>query len=142
MVAINFKPEFAEQVESGQKTQTIRKVRKNPIKAGDKLTLYTGQRTNDCRKLGEVVCVEVIEIEINNKDIRFYYNNREQVSVFRKGIAGNLGMVDHFAIQDGFTGWGEMRHFFQEHYGLPFEGVVIRWEAPGGISTGHNRESL
>ncbi len=64
MPSINFKPEFAEAVKNGTKRQTIRQVRKNPIKPGDMLTMFTGQRTKDCRKLCMHKCKSVEEIEI------------------------------------------------------------------------------
>jgi len=38
-------------VESGEKRQTIRAVRKRPIKVGDKLHLYSGLRTKKARNL-------------------------------------------------------------------------------------------
>lgn len=52
---INFKQQFAEMVESGEKRQTIRRERKGhrQIGKGDHLKLYTGLRTKQCRLLGE-----------------------------------------------------------------------------------------
>lgn len=64
MAAINFKEEFAPDVEFGSKRQTIRKVRKNPIVAGEELKLYTGQRTKKCRLLKVARCTRVIPIVI------------------------------------------------------------------------------
>lgn len=49
MVAFNFMPQFAPLVASGTKTQTIRQTAR--AKPGDRLQLYTGQRTKACRKL-------------------------------------------------------------------------------------------
>ena len=52
---------FIDKILSGEKRQTIR--RASPkwanVKAGDKLTLYTGLRTKQCRKLGEAVVESV-----------------------------------------------------------------------------------
>ena len=53
MPALNFRAEFADAVERGEKCQTIRAYRKdgrNP-KPGDTLHLYTGMRTRACRRL-------------------------------------------------------------------------------------------
>lgn len=53
MVAYNFAAQFAEAVETRKKRQTIRAPRKDNrhAKVGDKLQLYTGMRTTNCRKL-------------------------------------------------------------------------------------------
>ena len=67
MPALNFKAEFAPLVESGEKRQTIRKLRKDgrDPKVGDALYLYTGMRTKKCRKLGIAPCESVQPIEID-----------------------------------------------------------------------------
>lgn len=62
MVAYNFQERFADDVAHGIKKQTIRA--KARCKPGDKLQLYTGQRTKNCRKLGEGVCTSVTPIKI------------------------------------------------------------------------------
>lgn len=49
---------FKEKILDGTKTQTIRKLRKRPIKEGDKLYLYWYLRQKDCEKLGESICTE------------------------------------------------------------------------------------
>jgi hypothetical protein len=64
MPALNFRPQFADLVSSGQKTQTIRQVRKCPIKVGDTLWLYTGMRTKQCRLLADAVVTDVQGIQI------------------------------------------------------------------------------
>lgn len=89
MVAFNFSPEFAEAVAAGTKRQTIRRTKR--AKSGDRVTLYTGQRTKACRKLGEGVC-EVVDY----------------VGIRPDGITlGNVTKhprdVDDFARADGFA---------------------------------------
>lgn len=51
MPTLNSTEHDAELIESDLKRQTIQKVRKNPIKIGDKLFLYTGLRTKKSRNL-------------------------------------------------------------------------------------------
>jgi len=51
MPALNFQSRFADLVASGKKRQTIRPVRRHPIKAGDLLHLFTGMRTKRCKRL-------------------------------------------------------------------------------------------
>ncbi len=86
MPAINFKAQFASDVELGIKRQSIRPRGKRVYKVGDKLTLYTGQRTKACRKLGTAIISEVFDIDIVFTDllnkplpepvIRFYVENQ------------------------------------------------------------------
>lgn len=53
---------FIDKILSGEKRQTIRKDGKKwkNVKVGDKLTLYTGLRTKDCRKLGEAEVESIV----------------------------------------------------------------------------------
>ena len=115
MPAINFKKQFTDQILCGEKRQTIRPVRENPIKLGDKLFLYTGMRTKQCRKLKEVICRDVWPITINVGRI-----------VFDDQDMGMLGMAD-IVRRDGFQKVKDFFEFFERQYGLPFSGVVIRW---------------
>lgn len=64
MPALSFQKQFADQVATGKKRQTIRAWRKRPFFTGDKLYLYTGLRTSSCRKLGEAVAARVVAIVI------------------------------------------------------------------------------
>lgn len=125
MVAINFQERFAEDIEDGRKLQTIRQ--KARCKRGDKLQLYTGQRTRKCRLLMNAVCTSVVPIRI------------EATEMFLDGkrlIAGSALRDEYedrdndFAKADGFGGFVEMADWFRERYGLPFEGFVIKWREP------------
>ena len=121
MPAINFKTQFADKVESGEKKQTIRPVRKKPIKAGDTLYLYTGMRTKNCRRLLVTECISIADIKIHENKARieerdFFWSRHEECT-----------SLNELANDDGFNSWPEMQEFFQKQYGLPFEGVLIRW---------------
>lgn len=117
MVAYNFQKQFAEPVADGVKKQTIRANRKNGhAKPGQALQLYTGMRTKSCKKLRDVVCVDVQEIRIG-------YNG-----VMLGGVAMSGKDVGELARADGFHSVSEFRDFFRAQYGLPFHGVLIRWE--------------
>ena len=117
MVAINFQKRFADVIESGEKTQTVRsKARCSP---GDKLQLYTGQR-----KLLDAVCIAVKPITIDGVSITLDG---------RKLCAGwsekNDYLVDYdcdFAKADGFEDFQAMADWF-EYAGLPFTGYLIKW---------------
>jgi hypothetical protein len=107
MVAINFSPQFADLVASGAKRQTIRQ--KARCKVGDKLQLYTGQRTKKCRKLADAICSHVFKITMPLRDNPF--------------------ITPEFAKADGFNDANEMQWWFRNRYKtLIFEGYLIKWE--------------
>ena len=118
MPALSFKKQFADDVESGKKRQTIRARRKdcrNP-QPGQTLYLYTGMRTTSCRKLGEAECLSSEPITIE-----------ENLSV----IVGCDNLF-HFDIvklsrSDGFDNARCFYDFFRKTHGLPFYGFLIKW---------------
>ena len=116
MPALNFSKQFADAVEFGEKTQTIRQRRKVPIKIGDKLYLYSGMRVEPkATPLGEVICRATADVVINERKIVFA--GRVLESSEEKYLAGN----------DGFDTVKDFRAWFRDHYGLPFHGVLIVW---------------
>ncbi len=118
MVAFNFKAQFADDVASGKKRQTIRRtLRAVP---GDKLQLYTGMRTKGCRKLRDAVCTACQEITIQD---RSYY-----LVVRLDGDLLPTERARELARADGFESLSAFADFFAEQYGLPFHGYLTRWE--------------
>ena len=113
MPSLNFQKQFADKVVSGEKRQTVRKG--NRIKAGDKLYLYTGQRTKQCRKLGETVCNEIYKIEITDEHI--YIDLCVLTGIEKEQLAKD----------DGFECAADMIDWFKNTHGLPFFGQVILW---------------
>lgn len=119
MVAYNFKIQFADDVESGAKRQTIRaNGRRRHARQGEALQLYTGQRTTSCRKLRDAVCVDACPIRIEENAILTFQFCELHTD------------LDAFAKQDGFPDWPAMRDFFAKAHGLPFTGTLIRWLVP------------
>lgn len=119
MPALNFKKQFAEIVEQGFKTQTIRKQRKRgAIGVGDTITLYTGQRSPKCRKLGTGRCISSEAIVIETR----YY-------VYLESKYLNVEKIEKLALDDGFSDWDEFFDFFEKTYHdpYPFHGVLIKW---------------
>lgn len=118
MPAINFKKEFAVAVEHGLKHQTIRAPRRDgrpTATIGATLFLYTGMRSNSCRKLAEAVCTNTSQIVITENPYRVIVNGAEVVD------------DEAFAVADGFDSAMEFYDFFDDVHGLPFEGVLIEW---------------
>jgi hypothetical protein len=114
MVAINFQKQFAADIRSGRKIQTIRKTAR--CKTGDELQLYTGQRTKSCTLIGTATCAICEPITIAEDYV--------SVGMFRLPF----GDAVHIAQIDGFRNLDAMRHWFFERYGsLPFNGYRIMW---------------
>lgn len=116
MVAFNFSAEFAGPVERREKKQTIRRTRR--AKVGDRIQLYTGQRTAKCRKLSDVdpvcACVDYVAIRPGSLTV------------------GNVDKhprdMDAFAQLDGFPTYEAMHRWFTERYGDEhFVGYLTRW---------------
>jgi len=118
MPAYNFKLEFAESVQIGEKAQTIRRRRKRRTRPGDRLYLYTGMRSKRCRMLRQEVCTEVISIDI--------YPRRVEVG----GKPLDLDELDDLARADGFDSIEALWSFFDETYGLPLvhQMRIVRWD--------------
>lgn len=126
MPALNFKV-FIDKILYGEKCQTIIPKRKYPIKKGDKLFLYTGMRTNNCKKLGEAVCNEIIPIKFEKT--KFWL------------LAELKTPIDHYIFSwdeitslvraDGFKGYYDFVDFFIKTYNFKTgdfkEFDIIKW---------------
>lgn len=117
MPALNFQARFADLVESGEKRQTIRALRKDgrDPKPGDTLYLYTGMRTKACRKLLEAECRSARPVTILD------------VGVCLGDDLPRRAERESLARADGFDTESEMVRWFQKTHGLPFKGLLIRW---------------
>lgn len=113
---------FIDKILSGDKRQTIRRASSKwaNVKAGDKLTLYTGLRTKQCRKLGEAVVESITPIKLD-----FGY-----ITIHKPKWDFTLDscLVRDFVKADGFDSVEDFWDFFKEHYGWEaVEMVVIKW---------------
>lgn len=123
MTTISFSV-FKDKILSGEKRQTIRKVRKNPIKVGDRLQLYWYQRSANNELLFDTVCTDIVPVRIEENQVSYFVKCSKNV------LEKLIKNLDKFAIADGFDNWNHMRNWFQKEHGLPFEGVLIEWEYP------------
>ncbi|WP_041764104.1 ASCH domain-containing protein [[Leptolyngbya] sp. PCC 7376] len=123
----NAQKQFVPLIESGEKRQTIRS-RKRPIKVGDLLYLYTGQRTKSCRKIAESICTKTHDFQISKYQVDLYP---------RAWIDGELICSLHLkelALRDGFKEVEDFIQFFlqspkaqTESCVTSFSGQIIKW---------------
>lgn len=124
---------FKEKLKDGRKRQTIRKLRKYPIKVGQTLYLYWKLRTKLCKKIGEEICTEEFKIQM-----QFYEDWLHSGPVWRVDVLNDSGFgmrtmmdfkVEELAKKDGFENALEMMRWFSKKHGdlnrITFQ--VIRW---------------
>ena len=119
----NFQPRFVPFIKSGNKTHTIRAMRKHPDEPGDMLYLYTGLRTKKAKLLLEARCVRTEIIEI------FASAQSPLAGDCLVIIDGNrLDKMEKevLAHRDGFENFVEMMKFWDGR--LPFVGQIIHWK--------------
>lgn len=117
-----FKPQFAPLVESGVKCQTVRPIPKRMPQPGDRISLrmWSGKPyRSKQRHLRESVIVKVEAISLCDTG---------------RGMLADIGNhtltdeeLNAFAAADGFNNAIEMFNWFDATHGLPFTGVVIKW---------------
>jgi hypothetical protein len=110
MVAFNFQSQFVNLIEAGKKISTIRQKKRCDV--GDKMHLYTGQRTANCSLIKEVICSAVYP---------FHIDEYRRVSC-KHPDAGYLYR------QEGFNSPSDFIDFFNNQYGLPFSGYLHEWK--------------
>lgn len=128
MPALNFKTQFADDVEDGIKCQSVRALRNDGrphCKRGDTLKLYTGMRTKNCRLLYTATVTRVGTVRI--EATKMYLDGQRLPSIIYS--RDQTEPTDNeFAEADGFPSFMDMSAWFEKTHGLPFEGVVIYWE--------------
>jgi len=117
MPAYNFEQQFAEAVESGAKGQTLRLPRKRPTQPGDRLRLYTEQRTKGRRSRREGTCTQVLPIHLDRDSVRV------------SGMRLSETALTWLALAEGFESGEQLLAFFDRLYGLPVDLELIAWEA-------------
>jgi len=116
---LGFQKQFVDKILSGEKRQTIRAKRKYPIKVNDKLQLYYGLRTKQCKKIMDAICSSVLAITIKSNG-----------AIFINDIMLLAGAYDLLAMGDGFENYNEMYNWFCKNHNLNnenFIGNIICW---------------
>lgn len=130
MPALNFKAQFADDVQDGIKRQTVRAHRKDGrphCRVGDTIKLYTGMRTKACRLLCEATVTSIQTVRIEPTEM-FLDGKRLFATITSRDDPTPTD--NEFAEADGFDSFMDMAEWFRDVHGLPFEGVVIRWGEP------------
>lgn len=76
-------------------------------------------RTKQCVKIGSAICNHICPIRIEH-DTAFLVVGEVYHEI------DDLELKD-MCKTDGFNNYEEMRDFFKNQYGLPFEGELIEW---------------
>ena len=95
---LGFKRQFAQFVEEGSKTHTVRGFRKNPPKVGEMCHCYVDPRQKTMRLLGRWPCVKVEPITLDMTRIGISYSLRVTIS----DQTLSLDEACQFAWRDGF----------------------------------------
>ena len=106
-------------VESGTKLQTVRPTPKRLPRAGDRISLraWTGKPyRSKQRVLRESTITKVGKIKITEQ------------AVVIEGYILHHQDEEELAMADGFSSIVEMTEWFREEHGLPFRGVLIKWQ--------------
>jgi hypothetical protein len=122
MPILNFKKQFAADVESGKIRLAIITTRKRPIKAGETLHLFCGLRTTNRKRLAVVECLSVSDISIDAYDFP-----GAGFKIVVDVVDGSYDEQIILAINAGFKNFDEMIRFFWDTHGLPLKGQLIRW---------------
>jgi hypothetical protein len=128
MPALNFQKKFVPAILSGEKSQTIRALRKDgraPAKVGFELGLYTGMRTKQCALIKVVGCHTVNEILMAHDCATMFEilpNGQKKAKI--------CSDLEEFSKQDGFNSYTQMWDFFKSRAGVTgvFKGWLIMWE--------------
>ncbi|MGV8823002.1 hypothetical protein [Methylibium petroleiphilum] len=116
----NFRPEFWPAVESGAKRQTMRRQRADGLvpQPGDRAMLYQSLRTTNAKLLNEGTITRVRGVRLNIPEREVIVDGRKL----------DLAEAVEFAKADGFPSRDRMFEFFENTYGVLFEGHCIEWE--------------
>ncbi|MCA1971733.1 MAG: hypothetical protein LDL44_02760 [Caenispirillum sp.] len=120
-MADNFQARFAAAVEAGEKAITIRSIRRRRhARIGERLQLYTGQRTRGCRKL-----VDPDPVVTGVKPITFHADGR----VWIEGHDWLTALeIEILARLDGFSSAAGFLAFHEPPEGIR-QAVLIEWRA-------------
>jgi len=121
--ALTFEQRFAELVRNGSKRQTIRSLDREPPAVGDQLQFFQAILTADSPMHLDPapVCTSV-------QRIRIFKARSTWTAVELDGEYLILIHIRDLALAEGFASTMDFLRYFERRRGLPFEGVLIKWE--------------
>lgn len=132
---LGFKRQFAQYVEEGSKTHTIRAIRKITPRVGETCHCYVDPRQKSMRLLGRFKCVKVERITITFIGCG---GGGTWCKMSIDGVGLEFDEARMLAWRDGFREFGEsgafsefMNFWIKTHHmktGETFEGHLIHWE--------------
>lgn len=121
-----FNPQFAPLVESGSKCQTVRPMPKRMPNPGDRISLreWTGKPYRSKQRiLLESTITHVLRVRLEDTGREVLMSIGDRLLTPEK--------IGEFANAYGFKGACDFVNWFERVHGLPFEGIVIKWENHG-----------
>lgn len=122
-----FQSQFAELVTTGLKRQTVRAPRKRWPNVGDLIDCrvwtgapYRSKQRHLCHGRITMAC----SCRITAFDVLIVPAPSNRGATWRELSSGN----EDFAVADGFKDFASMVAWFAETHGLPFEGMLVKWE--------------
>lgn len=136
MALLGYKKQFVKPIKLGLKEWTIRNDRKNPIAVGERLYMYTGLRTRNCKKIGEAICTWTSRIELREDLVLIHSFGSAVCPTFAAfGDIENhphcINTLNHFAKSDGFKDWEDLKNFWYKNHGtdcFPYTGTIIAFK--------------
>ena len=117
-----FQPRFAALVAAGTKLQTVRPKPARVPRVGDVIDCreWTGKPYRSKQRI--IATGHLVEVS--------------EVIITSLGIYKCTWMPDReaFAKADGFASFYELRDWFLEQHGLPFGGILLRWNLPQSLN--------
>lgn len=125
MALLGFKEQFVEAIRSGEKTHTIRGVRKVPIKVGETLYLYGKVRQRGMYRIVKpVTCTRIQSIWIGRA-----HAHTPVAAIHVDDAYLAFDERTKLALADGFASHAAMVMFWLKNNRLPFTGQIIHWKA-------------
>jgi len=113
--ALIYIPSMKKKLMSGEKSQTIRKPRKDPFYSGDKIQIYWKQRAGG-GKLFDAMITEILDFRLT------YWSG------FLPILYANFDFdTDEMAKQDGFIDYKDMVTYLMKGYPNQVDFRIIRW---------------
>lgn len=118
-----FQHRFVHSILDGSKCQTIRSIPKLMPLSWDLIDCRTLSGTPYASKQVRLGCFKISSVYPCEVTVDAVY-----IAECLDIITHTGGAIERFAKADGFASWDEMREWFDKTHGLPFRGILIKWD--------------